>query len=83
MQKRIQKCAKTITKNEIALINGARAVRGKTVNNADALLLQRDESKVDAHLRTSITMVVMSAAKNTKPPKELRAMIDVRLSLAP
>lgn len=74
---------KIITKNEIALINGARVVRGKTVNNADALLLQRDESKVDAHLRTRITMVVMSAAKNTKPPKELRAMIDVRLSLAP
>lgn len=65
------------------MINGARVVRGKTVNNADALLLQRDESKVDAHLRTRITMVVMSAAKNTKPPKELRAMIDVRLSLAP
>lgn len=39
--------------------------------------------KVDAHLLTRITIVVMSAAKKTKPPKELRAMIDVRLSLAP
>lgn len=39
--------------------------------------------KHNTHLLTRMTMVVMRADKKTKPPKELRAMIDVRLSLAP
>lgn len=38
---------------------------------------------IDAYLLTRMTIVVMSAAKKTKPPKELSAMIEVRLSLAP
>jgi hypothetical protein len=35
------------------------------------------------HLRTITTIVVMRAARKTKPPNELSAMIELRLSLAP
>jgi hypothetical protein len=36
-----------------------------------------------AYLRTKMTMIVMMAAKNTNPPKELRAMMELTLNLAP
>ena len=35
------------------------------------------------YLRTKMTIVVITAAKKTKPPKELRAMIELKFNLAP
>lgn len=57
--------------------------KDSTINHHQRFLEELEVAKIVAHLLTRITMVVMSAARKTKPPKELSAMMEVRLSFAP
>lgn len=63
--------------------SGARKVVNKSFVRSPERQFFDGKVKVGAYLLTRMTIVVMSAARKTKPPNELRAMIDVRLSLAP